>query len=141
MVTAQKEKDPYYRLREQEGKDFGVLQKGGFLRVGGGGVQSGEVEKRYRQTDMIRILKLFTAGSLHANESTDSFLIGSSCTHKNRNGQLITVTWEIIQKPGQFMETKQQRQLTNPRTLSTTLMKKFWSETWWRHKNFMIMKI
>jgi hypothetical protein len=20
-------------------------------------------------------------------------------------------------------------------------MKKFWSETWWRHKNFMIMKI
>ena len=84
--------------------------------------------------DMIRILKLFTAGSLHANESTDSFLIGSSFPHKNRNGQLITVTWEMIQKRGQFMETKQQRQLTNPRTLSTTLMNGFGSETWCRHK-------
>ena len=49
---------------------------------------------------MIRILKLLTAGSLHANQWINYFLIDASRPRNSKNGYLINNTSEMIQKRG-----------------------------------------
>ena len=54
---------------------------------------------------MIRILKLLAAGSLHASHSINYFLIDPSRLRKDKSGQLINRTWEMIQQPGSLWST------------------------------------